>query len=219
MNANQKGTLAVLWTAGSYPELLEEFGRFRRRLFVEKLRWDLKCTDLVEFDEFDTGSTIYGAVIEDGTLTAAFRAVSTLDRYLAEAVFPVLATSFPYPKRADAWEISRFGAIPRGGGNTTADTLYGLMFLFASIVGARSLVAVTDLMHERHLARRGVRTRRFGPPQYCCKDATGSPLKLVAGEIPLEHQDLARVQALKATLNKVEIDDQTLVLGRSRIPA
>ena len=139
--------------------------------------------------------------------------------YLAEIVFPALATTRTYPKRADVWEISRFGVLPNGNPKNSSDILYATMFHFALMRRARSLVAVTDLFHERHLSRLGIRTRRYGVPLQYGVDARGRPISIVGGEIPVEAQDASKLRNLLSNLNGVSLNDQTLVFGRSRIQA
>lgn len=200
-------------------ETKEAVGRFRKQLFVDYLGWSLELSDQQEFDEFDRPNTVYATLSTDGLLLGSFRAIRADQPYLAERVFPDLATTRPYPKHPDIWEISRFGVMPSPEGRAVADALYALMFQFALMRRARALVAITDLFHERQLARRGIRTRRYGKPKAYGLDSRNRPMTLVAGEIPVERQDETNLRNLLATLNGVTINDQTLVFGRTRIPA
>jgi N-acyl-L-homoserine lactone synthetase len=210
---------ARLFLPESSPEQAKEVQAFRKALFVDKLKWSLKTDEQLERDAFDDSDCIYAAVYKNGHVVASFRAIRTDKTYLAEAVFPSLAVTRNYPKTASSFEISRFGVWPDAEAAQTANILYGLMFHFALWRRLKSLVAVTDLFHERYLARLKIRTRRFGLPQIFEQEADGKSFKLVAGEIPIALQSDIHLQAILAYLNGVTINDDTLVFGRQSVSA
>jgi N-acyl-L-homoserine lactone synthetase len=210
---------AVFCTEAQLPSVVDQLYQFRKQLFVDALRWDLRVEAGRERDQFDTETAVHCAIFRDGNLFAGFRAIRTDEPYLAESVFPQLATFAAYPRRHDAWEISRFGVAPSQAGSMTAKVLYALMFHFARTRQASALVALTDLRHERFLTQIGVRTRRYGPPQILGLDEKGDPLVLVAGDIPIANQGGWRFDNLLNLAKTVEIDDETLVLGSERLSA
>jgi N-acyl-L-homoserine lactone synthetase len=192
--------------------------RFRRQLFVDKLGWALSVDGQFEVDEFDVPRTCFVALWQQDKIVGAFRAIRTDLPYLAEKVFPGLAVTRSYPKTSQSYEVSRFGIEPCSNREMVASTLYALMFHFALIRRAKSLVAVTDLFHERYLSQRNIRTRRFGPPiTYTQQDSRG--FKLVAGEIPIASQNQESLHRILSSLNGVHIHDETLVFGRQGISA
>lgn len=192
--------------------------RFRRELFVDKLGWALSVSGQFEVDEFDAPGTCFVALSQNDQIVGAFRAIRTDFPYLAEKVFPTLAVTRNYPKTSQSYEISRFGIEPGPNREVIANTLYALMFHFALIRRAKSLVAVTDLFHERYLSKRNIRTRRFGPPSAYTQQDSRS-FKLVAGEIPIASQDQESLHRILSSLNGVHIHDETLVFGRQGISA
>jgi N-acyl-L-homoserine lactone synthetase len=210
---------AIFCTEEQNPEVVDQLFRFRKVLFVDVLGWDLKVDGVRERDQFDTPDAIYCALFRSGILAAGFRSIRTDRPYLAQTVFPQLATFAPYPQRHDVWEISRFGVLPEKAGSVMARVLYSLMFRFARQSGATALVALADLRYERFLAQLGIRTRRYGPPQVFGVDESGMPLSLVAGDIPLGNQQGWRFEALLKLVDDVEIIDETLVLGSDRLSA
>lgn len=210
---------AVFCTEKLSPQVVDQLMRFRKALFVDALGWNLHVKDGQERDQFDTDDALHCALFRDGMVIAGFRAIRTDHPYLAQTIFPQLATFAPYPQRRDVWEISRFGVLPSEGGSTTARLLYSLMFRFASSVKASGLVAIADLRHERFLTQIGIRTRRFGPPQSYGLDEDGNPLFVVAGDIPIANQLGSRFEALLKLVDNVEIKDETLVLGSERLSA
>ena len=219
MHTSTTAPYAQIFKAEDDAEACNQVGEFRKSLFIDHLGWNLKTKEQCEVDQFDTAHALYVKLAIAGKICGTFRAIRCDHRYLAESIFPQLATTRAYPELSNVWEISRFGVWPTSDARHHADILYALMFQFGLMRQARALVAVTDLFHERYLARRGIRTRRYGKPQLCGTDVHGRPLTLVAGEIPVERQDETALRDLLATLNGVTIHDQTLVLGRSRIQA
>lgn len=201
--------------------MLEIF-RFRKRLFVDIEKWDLPTDGPFEIDQFDHEMAKYIVIFHCDKLVGGFRAIRTTDPYLASAVFPDLAQTIPYPKKHDAWEISRFGVIPRDNPRdriVAAKFNYSMMFRFANMYRATSLVAIADLQYERFLRKLGVRSRRFGPPQVVGKTTDGKCLELVAGEIPITDQSGPRFDQIVNLSAQMEINDETTILGREAISA
>lgn len=220
MGQNTNNYKAIVFRKRDDPSLYQELGIFRKALFVDRLNWDLSITpDGREEDSFDTSDATYAVLFVDERIIGTFRAIRTDKPYLAMGVFPELASVKAYPKRVDVWEISRFGALPAREYLTTAGVLYALMFKYALTRNIQSLVAVTDLVHERYLAKQHIRTRRFGIPVRFGNASSPARFNLVAGEIPIRDQDKLHLANLMSNLNGVPIDDKTLVLGRSRLQA
>ena len=210
---------AVFCRVGDAPEVVEAFFRLRKALFVDILGWDLRVDEDREVDQFDTEFATYCALYSDGELVGGFRAIPTDQSYLARNVFPTLATIHPFPQRRDAWEISRFGVLPRSDRFELSKINYALMFRFAFLQQATCLVAVADRVHERILANFGIRSARYGPPQPLARNADGDPMEVVAGEIRIADQSGSRFRQLIDHARLVEISDETLVFGRTRISA
>ena len=210
---------AVFCTEEQNPNVTDRFFQFRKSLFIDALHWDLRELEGREKDQFDTASAVYCILHRKGRVIAGFRAIRTDQPYLAQTVFPQLATLAPYPQRRDVWEVSRFGVAPAEAGSPTARHLYSLMFRFAHLCHVTALVALADLRYERFLTQLGIRTRRYGPPQSVGLDEAGQPLMLVAGDIPIANQRGWRFENLVILADEMEIDDETLVLGSDRLSA
>jgi N-acyl-L-homoserine lactone synthetase len=219
MQRASKDLQAVFCTEDQDPSVVDQLFQFRKKLFVDNLKWNLADKDGRERDQFDNPSAVHCAVFRNGNILAGFRIIRTDQPYLAETVFPQLANMAPYPKRHDVWEVSRFGVAPSEAGSMIARILYSLMFRFAHFHGATALVALTDLRHERFLTQIGIRTRRYGYPQAIGLDERGSPLFVVAGDIPIGNQRGSRFETILKLVDNVEINDETLVLGSSRLSA
>jgi acyl homoserine lactone synthase len=219
MKTRTQRVRAVFCRADDDPTVVTELQRLRKTLFVDHLGWELPTRGDLEIDDFDGPSASYCALYQDEILVGGFRAIRTDHPYLAQSVFPHLASVRDYPRRRDVWEISRFGLLPDHTCEELARLNYGLMFHFAQERQASALVAIADLVHERYLRAIGVRTRRYGPPQVIGTDAFGRDLLCVAGEIPLGDQHGFRMSALLSTANAIEVYDATLVRRSAAISA
>jgi acyl homoserine lactone synthase len=196
-----------------------KFARFRKRLFVDRLGWQLKVTGDCELDEFDNENAIYAVIVNHDEIVAGFRAIGSDNPYLARSIFPQLASERPYPNRPDCWEISRFGIDGTQGNPQIARANYSVMFRFALRRQASALIAIADLSYERYLATLGITTQRYGSPVTIGMDALGRPMEVVAGEIPLSGQASPRFLSLLSIANTMEINDETLVLGCEAVSA
>jgi N-acyl-L-homoserine lactone synthetase len=208
----------IFWADQRNPKA-QEVLELRKRLFVDHLNWKLRTKGQLEIDQFDNDSAVYAALKNGPELVGMFRIIRCDEPYLAETVFRDLAVTSPYPKTAACYEVSRFGVWPGRQMHRHADILYALMFQFALLRRARSLIAVTDLVHERNLAARKIRTRRFGMPVEFPAVGDSKPYTLVAGEIPISRQGSLHLQSLLSSLNGVAIHDETLVFGHQSVSA
>lgn len=217
MGTQEPRLVAKICNVQSNSALVAEFQDFRRRLFVDTLQWNLAVFGNLEIDQFDGGTATYCAIYANDALISGFRAIRCDHDYLALSVFPQLATEHPYPREPDVWEISRLGVHPPD--VNIAGVTYAVMLHLAKMRGAKALVALVDLCHERLLRQIGIKTRRYGSPQVIGLDQKGRQLKAVAGEIPIQEQGGEAFKALMDLLQTVEIIDETLVLGSGAVQA
>jgi acyl homoserine lactone synthase len=219
MLGNPTDVTAVITTQLLNPTIVQSLYRFRKRLFVDILRWDLPAGESSEErDQFDRVDTVHVALFQGPELIGCFRAIRTDHAYLTQSLFPHLAEFQSFPRSADCWEISRFGVTP-GSGMLAARINYAIMFHFAQAYHAKALVALVDLTYERFLGRLGIVTRRYGSPHSIGHDLDGREMRVVAGEIPISEQQSERFQALLDLCKQVEIIDETRVFGRDRLSA
>lgn len=209
----------IITTKTSNSNIVREIGRFRKRLFVDALRWNLPfAAEVEERDQFDRDDTVYAALCDSETIIGCFRAIRADQSYLTQSLFPQLARERAYPRGPDVWEISRFGILP-GLGAEAARANYAAMFRFATTRQARALVALVDLTYERFLRRLGIVSHRYGEPELIDHDLDGRPVWAVAGEIPIHEQTGPAYEALLALGRDMEIVDEALVFGRMRLSA
>jgi acyl homoserine lactone synthase len=155
-------------------EMLSEMARYRYRVFVEKLGWDLPTRDRMELDQFDRCDTCY-VIARDasGEIVGTARLLPTHRPYLLASVFPQLLGGAAAPCTPLVWELSRFAAVdfgadPRGVedalGSSAALTLLSAAMRAAAHRGARRLISASPVGIERILRRAGVTARRVAPP-------------------------------------------------------
>lgn len=156
------------------PELFEGIARYRHKVFVETLGWELPARAGLELDEFDRADTLYLAAREhDGRLVGTARLMPTDRPYLLGEIFPQLMGGAQPPRRADVWELSRFAAVDfeQAGAHpmrqfSSPITLHLLseVLRLASNNGVQRLITVSPLGVERLLRRAGCAAHRAAPP-------------------------------------------------------
>ncbi|WP_284194920.1 acyl-homoserine-lactone synthase [Chitinimonas prasina] len=155
--------------------------RYRHRVFVEKLGWQLKCQDGLEFDQFDRPDTLYVvAQDQDDQVVGGARLLPTTRPYLLGEIFPQLLNGQHVPNSPDIWELSRFAAVDFSEAASSAANPAKLpLGQFSSPVavellqatleraaesGARRVITVSPLGVERLLRKAGFSADRAGSP-------------------------------------------------------
>ena len=114
--------MVIAGTANSLSEdMFYKVGRYRHKVFIEMLGWDLKARNQLEFDQFDRPDTLYMvSQNESGEVNGCARLLPTNRPYLLGEVFPELMNGMPVPCSSDVWELSRVGAVSVSFGRCTA---------------------------------------------------------------------------------------------------
>lgn len=155
-------------------EVVADLSRYRHKVFVEKLGWDLKCSGDHELDEFDGPQARYvvGRNSQQAVVASA-RLLPTTQPYLLSEVFPYVLNGSPVPRSPDVWELSRFASVDftvstvptvAKSSQSVAIELLRASMEYAATLGARRLITVSPIGVERLLQRAGIRMRRAGPP-------------------------------------------------------
>lgn len=163
---------ATVYGGGSLStEIDNALARYRYRIFVEQLGWDLPVVDgCLERDQFDRSDTVYViARDEDGSICGCARLLPTTRPYLLKELFPfLLAEPMQPPEEAGVWELSRFAAnMPGDAGHDSPEWAIRPMLTMvvrqALQLGAHRLIGVTFLSMERLFRRINVHAHRAGP--------------------------------------------------------
>ncbi|AJP59868.2 hypothetical protein UC34_17560 [Pandoraea vervacti] len=151
----------VMRGAQLIPSARGEIARFRHRVFVEKLGWEMKSSsqhgmaaDGEESDEYDRDDTIYVTLRHEDAIVGCARLLPATHRYLLGDHFPHLVDDLPaavhmgdgfdmgegaYAHGASptpVWELSRFAWEPPQAEGIAPDHVDGQQ----SIQGARELL-------------------------------------------------------------------------------
>lgn len=153
---------------------LLQMDRYRYRVFVDTLGWELACDPGRERDQFDHDETLYVLACNDQEqVIGTARVLPTNQRYLLAEVFPQLMGDQTLPCDSRIWELSRFSAMDFGlagrtsGGqfsSVVAPQLLDAVLRCAAARGVRQLITVSPLGIERLLRRAGYRARRAAAP-------------------------------------------------------
>lgn len=152
-------------------DLIKGMFRLRRRVFKDRLDWDVSAANGMEIDVFDSvGPTYLLALAEDGDVVGCVRLLPTTGPTMLGEAFPSLLNGQVLPSDPEILESSRFcvdtDRSPGGGGlSRTTFLLFAAMIEYLTSVQARSIVTVTDLRMERILRRAGWPLERIAAPQ------------------------------------------------------
>lgn len=152
--------------------LLERMFKLRRRVFKDRLDWDVSSADGMEIDVFDAlGPTYLLVLTGQEDVVGCVRLLPTTGPTMLADTFPSLLNGQQPPRDPDVLESSRFCVDTGSTANTSGGGLSRItLLLFAAMiehlnsVRARSIVTVTDLRMERILRRAGWPLQRITAP-------------------------------------------------------
>jgi acyl homoserine lactone synthase len=150
--------------ANAYPFLLDGMFRLRKRVFSDRLGWDVKVTDGREIDLFDGLDPAHIISVNDkGDVVGCMRLLQTTGPHMLADVFSSILDGQPPLRSSTVWEATRFCVdtqrLSRGRGRNTisyvtAEVMIGA-FEFAMAAGVKDAVAVIDPVMNRVLQRSG----------------------------------------------------------------
>jgi len=125
--------------------LLAHMHQDRRRVFVERLGWDLPAPEgEEEYDQFDTDEAIYLiAADRQGRHQASVRLLPTTGPHLLSTVFPHLCAR-GVPRGEDTWELTRMCVSPEAEDQKSVRQMIRVATVeFALLWGVRRYTAVS----------------------------------------------------------------------------
>jgi acyl homoserine lactone synthase len=181
--------------AGRYVRNLYQMHCLRKKVFKDRLGWDVTVEGEFEVDEYDGLRPNYLLSIDKhGTVNGCVRLLPTTGPNMLRDIFPSLVTKKTMPCDQRVWESSRFavsgGAIRAEAGlsQTTYDLLIGVL-RFALSNGIGTIACVVDVRMERILRRSGWRLERLGSPR-----RIGNTIAM-AGQLDVSAQILRQFEA------------------------
>lgn len=149
-------------------ELLD-MHRLRRRIFKERMGWEVPVLDGLEIDGYDALEPYYMMIrCPKRNLLGCWRALPTDGPYMLKDTFPELLYGQDAPSDPGVWELSRFAVEsdgPQGFGfsGVSLDVLREIVS-FGIRMGIKHYVLVTTVAIERLMRNAGLTIARFGPP-------------------------------------------------------
>jgi acyl homoserine lactone synthase len=187
-----------LIAAGHYGNFIDEIAemhRLRKRVFNERLDWDVQVSGDMEIDEFDALQPVYLLHrASNDSVQGCVRLLPTTGPTMLRDAFRVLLDGASAPSDPTIWESSRFALdIPVDAPKAAHGLAKATYELFAGMIEfglsrqITEIVTVTDARMERILRRAGWPLRRIGKPRQL-----GTTLA-VAGYLEVSVESLTRV--------------------------
>jgi acyl-homoserine lactone synthase len=155
---------------GRFERQLDSMFRDRKRVFVDRLKWDIPVVDGVyEKDEFDTDDAVYLIAWDraTGAHVGSMRLKSTAGPHLLRDVFPSLCEG-EIPVGEDVWEVTRLCTTPdlkNVDPRNVRRHLSVAMVEFALLYGISRLTLLTHVDYLSRLLAVGWECRPLGMPQ------------------------------------------------------
>lgn len=147
---------------------LRAMHQLRKRVFSDRMGWEVPIQDDMEIDEFDQlPGTVYLLYRgDDGLVHGCARLLPTTGPNMLRDVFPVLLDGDTAPRAPRVWESTRFavddsGEINAGIGRATHELLLGMTEV-ALAYGVTRVISVCDVRVERVLKKAGLPVSRIG---------------------------------------------------------
>jgi acyl-homoserine lactone synthase len=150
--------------------LLDSMFADRKRVFVDRLKWDLPVIDgRFEKDEFDTDDSVYLISADRTTNThiCSMRLMPTTQPHLLRDKFAFLCEG-EIPVGEDVWEVTRLCTTPGLKGDNARNARRHLsiaMVEFALLYGLTRLTMITHMEYLSRLLAVGWECRPLGLPQ------------------------------------------------------
>jgi N-acyl-L-homoserine lactone synthetase len=158
---------------GANLDLLAAMFRLRRRVFKDRLDWTVSVSGDLELDVYDALNPTYLVMVSgDREVVGCVRLLPTTGPTMLADTFPELLDGQALARNHRIVESSRFcvdtalAAEAAGNGlNRATFILFAAMIESLGLLGADSIVTVTDTRMERILRRAGWPLERLAAPQ------------------------------------------------------
>ena len=182
-----------------YQPMLEEMYRLRKRVFHDRLGWDVEITDGMEIDIFDSLDPSYIISVDsEGQVVGCVRQLQTTGPHMLSDVFSSILDGEPPLRSSRVWEATRFCVdtqrLSGGRGRNTISYVTSEIMIaaieFAISSGVTDAIAVVDPVMNRVLHRSG-----NGPYDYLGTPKQMGKVVAMAGLIDCTKERAARVRA------------------------
>ena len=155
-----------------FPQEVAQMHEIRKRVFRDRLNWQVKTLRSWEIDEFDALNPLYLISIgDDGNVRGSLRLLPTTGPNMLADIFPELLPDGMTIESATIWESSRFSVDQAAAAErsdnllnrTTGELLVGIVEV-GLLAGLTEVVSVYDAMFARILKRAGCDPELIGKP-------------------------------------------------------
>ena len=205
--------------AHRFGHLLDEMFRLRKRVFADRLGWDVDCTaDGREIDHFDALDPGYVLGLDDaGHVVACVRALQTTGPHMLSEVFSDILDGEPPLRSPAIWESTRFcvdterlgrGKARNSVSYATCELMIGALE-YAMRSGISDIVTVIDPVMDRVLKRSDC-----APYDYVGKTTPMGKVSALAALLDCTEERVDRVRAFADIRHDVHLsDDEALALA------
>ena len=205
--------------AHRFGHLLDEMFRLRKRVFADRLGWQVECTpDGREIDDFDRLDPAYILGLDDaGNVVACVRALQTTGPHMLSDVFQAILDGEPPLRSPQVWESTRFCVdtqrLARGRSShsvsyATCELMIGSLE-YAMRSGITDIVTVIDPVMNRVLKR-----SECAPYDYLGKTTPMGKVSAMAALLDCTEERVTRVRAFAGIHHDVHLsDEQALALA------
>jgi len=144
--------------------LIDEVYKLRKRVFHDRLGWDVQIVNGREIDEFDSLDPAYVVSTDpNGRVVGCMRLLQTTGPHMLSDIFAPILNGEPPLRSALVWEATRFcvdmNTLDMGHGRksisyVTSEVMIGA-FEYAMQAGIKDAVAVIDPVMNRVMKRSG----------------------------------------------------------------
>jgi acyl homoserine lactone synthase len=148
----------------TFTTLLDAMFRLRKRVFADRLGWDVQVTEGREIDLFDALDPAHVVSVDDeGNVVGCMRLLQTTGPHMLADVFSSILDGEPPLRSSTVWEATRFCVdtqrLSRGRGRNTISYVTSEVMIgaleFAMAAGVQDAVAVIDPVMNRVMQRSG----------------------------------------------------------------
>lgn len=201
-----------------YNELLDEMFKLRKRVFHDRLGWEVDITDGKEIDMFDNLHPAYLIALDDeGDLVGCMRILQTTGPHMLADVFIDIMDGEPPVRSAQLWEVTRFcvdtDKLKSGKSRNSISYVTSELFVAATEYGKNAgildAVAVIDPVMNRVMIR-----SQNAPYDYLGKTVQMGKVKAMAGLLDCTDERIYRLRAFNGIEGDVFAESDEVALER-----
>jgi acyl homoserine lactone synthase len=204
-----------------FDDVLDEMFKLRKRVFADRMGWDVTVRNGREMDEFDELDPAYIICLDDHyQVTGCARLLQTTGPHMLSDVFYDILDGEPPLRSVTIWESTRF-CVDRdklSKGNARNSVSYATCELMAGILeygrdsGIQDIITVIDPVMDRVLKRSD-----NAPYGYVGKTADMGKVKALAALCDCTDERIAKVRAFAGIEGDIFLDEQAVLDGRKSV--